>query len=254
MENKNRIHLLDEIRGFAIICMVFHHALFDIGYLLALPWGYDAFDFFGFIQPLFWVIFIVTSGLCTNLSRSSTKRGLLVLGISLCLTFVTAVIMPKMGFEGEEIYFGILHCLAICMITAGLSKKLTDKVPLALGLGVSLLLFVLTYRMQNGFLGVGSFGIALPQSLRDLGFLFPFGIINQSFSSADYFPLFPWLFVFFFGVFLGRLGKRDGFPSFTYKSHSRFLQFMGRNSLWVYVAHQPVLYVIFLTIKVLFLR
>lgn len=245
----NRIHLLDELRGFAIFCMVFHHAFFDVGYLLGLDWGYAAFDFFKYVQPFFWVVFIVTSGVCTNLSRSSTKRGLLLLGISLCMTFVTAVIMPMVGFDGEQIYFGVLHCLACCMILAGLCKKLTDKIPIQVGMVVSLALFALTYQVQEGWLGLGAFGVAIPEGLKNLGFLFPFGIIDNQFFSADYFPLLPWLFVFFFGVFLGRLGKKEGFPSFTYKSHSRFLQFMGRNSLWVYVAHQPVLYLIFLIIK-----
>lgn len=252
IKGQDRIHLLDEIRGLAIICMVFHHAFFDIGYLLGLPWGYEAFDFFTWIQPLFWVIFIVTSGICTNLSRNSLKRGLLLFVISLCFTFVTAVIMPLFGFAGEEIYFGILHCLAICMIAAGLTKKLTNKIPLSVGLILSLLLFVVTYRMQSGYFGIGMLRLYIPQALRNLPFLFPFGITNSAFHSADYFPLFPWLFVFFFGVYLGRLCKQEGFPPFMYKSRSKILQFMGKNSLWVYVVHQPILYGIFLTVKMIF--
>lgn len=251
-QQTNRIHLLDELRGLAIICMVVHHTLLNIGYLLGIPWGYEAFDFFGFVQPVFWILFIVTSGICTNLSRSSTKRGLLLLGISLVLTFVTAVIMPAVGFEGEDIYFGILHCLACCMILAGVSKKLTDKIPVGVAMAVCLVLFALTYRLQDGLLGIGAFSLRLPPAITQLPFLFPFGIITTTFHSADYFPLFPWVFVFFFGVFMGRRLKQNGFPACTYQSRSRFLQFMGRNSLWVYVVHQPILYVIFLTVKAIF--
>lgn len=251
-KQRERIYFLDEIRGLAILCMVVHHAFFDIGYLLNLQWGYDAFDFFTFIQPLFWFIFIVTSGLCTNLSRNSTKRGLLLLGISLGFTFVTAVVMPLFGFEGEEIYFGVLHCLAVCMIAAGLTKKLTDKVPPAAGMAVTLLLSIFTYKTQEGFIGVGPVGFRLPEALSQVEFLFPLGIVSDNFVSADYFPLLPWLFVFFFGVFLGKGVMKQGFPPFARKSRSRFLQFMGRNSLWVYVLHQPVLYAIFLPIKAIF--
>ena len=36
-----RIYLLDELRGFAILCMVVHHAFFlDVGDVLQLSWGY----------------------------------------------------------------------------------------------------------------------------------------------------------------------------------------------------------------------
>lgn len=251
MEKKqqNRIHLLDEIRGIAIFCMIFHHAFLDIGYLLGLQWGYDAFDFFTAVQPAFWVVFIITSGICTNLSRNSTKRGFILLGFSLAFTFVTAIIMPRIGFEGEEIYFGILHCLACCMILAGISKKITIKVPPSAGLMVCLVLFLFTYRIQSGWLGIGALRFQLPAAWHQVEYLFPLGIVSNTFHSADYFPLIPWIFVFFFGVFVGRYWKKKSFPSCMYRSRSRFFQFMGRNSLWVYVLHQPILYVVFLIIK-----
>lgn len=35
-----RIYLLDELRGFAILCMVVHHAFLDVGDVLQLSWGY----------------------------------------------------------------------------------------------------------------------------------------------------------------------------------------------------------------------
>ena len=33
-EGQRRIYLLDELRGFAIICMVIHHTFYDIGFVL----------------------------------------------------------------------------------------------------------------------------------------------------------------------------------------------------------------------------
>lgn len=254
MENikKERIFLLDELRGFAIICMVIHHSFYDIGYLLGLEWGYEVFDFLCYFQPIFWVIFIVTSGICTNLSRNSTKRGLMLLGISLVITFATAVIMPAIGFEGEEIYFGVIHCLACCMILAGLLKKVTNKISSTAGMIVTLFLFAVTYNIQFGTIGIGKLSIALPKALNNIGFLFPFGITNDSFSSADYFPLMPWFFIFAFGIFVGKIALDKGFPRYAYKSRSKILQVIGKNSLWVYVAHQVVLYAIFYAIGLIF--
>lgn len=254
MENikKERIYLLDELRGFAIICMVIHHSFYDIGYLLGLDWGYAVFDFLCYFQPIFWVIFIVTSGICTNLSRNSTRRGLILFGISLAITLVTAVIMPAIGFQGEEIYFGVIHCLACCMILAGLFKKLTNKVPVPVGLAVTLVLFAVTYNIQFGTIGIGKLSVALPEALNNVGFLFPVGITTSNFASADYFPLMPWLFIFAFGIFVGKIGMERGFPKYAYKSRSKVLQVIGRNSLWVYVAHQVVLYGIFYVIGLIF--
>ena len=43
-DGAKRILLLDELRGFAIICMVVHHAFFDFGFVLNYRWGYEIFD------------------------------------------------------------------------------------------------------------------------------------------------------------------------------------------------------------------
>ncbi|MCC8022277.1 MAG: DUF1624 domain-containing protein, partial [Clostridiales bacterium] len=75
---QQRIHILDELRGFAIICMVFHHAFYDVGSLLGYQWGYDLFNWFKVMPPLFCFLFIVISVICSCLSRSSLRRGILV--------------------------------------------------------------------------------------------------------------------------------------------------------------------------------
>ncbi|MBR0412933.1 MAG: DUF1624 domain-containing protein, partial [Eubacterium sp.] len=121
-----RIELLDELRGLAILAMVVHHTFYDIGFVLGLDWGYKVFDALCVLQPIFWAIFIVISGICSRLSRNTIKRGAMVLGAGLAVTLVTAVIMPKMGITGAEIYFGILSCLGSCMIITGLLMPLID--------------------------------------------------------------------------------------------------------------------------------
>ena len=72
-EKKKRIHLLDEIRGFAIICMIIHHSFLDVGDVLGLNWGYRIFNALCLVQPVFWAAFIIISGVCTGLSRNVSK-------------------------------------------------------------------------------------------------------------------------------------------------------------------------------------
>ncbi|MGN0521145.1 MAG: heparan-alpha-glucosaminide N-acetyltransferase domain-containing protein [Eubacterium sp.] len=241
-KNKKRIYLLDELRGFAILCMIVHHFFLDIGDVLELQWGYKIFDALCIIQPLFWALFIIISGICSRLSRNTVKRGFIVLACGLAITFVTAVILPLFGFVGAQIYFGILHCLGICMIITGLLMPLIEKIDYRIGAVISLVLFFFTYGINSGTFFFGL--IDLPQSWYQYDWLCPLGVFSKDFYSADYFSVIPWIFVFLFGAFLGKLAKEEKLPEAMYKKRSKFLCFVGRNSLWVYMLHQPVLYVI----------
>ncbi|UKI22778.1 MAG: DUF1624 domain-containing protein [Anaerotruncus sp.] len=210
-----RIYFLDELRGFAIICMVFHHMFYDIGFVLKLDWGYRIFDFLCYFQPLFWGIFIITSGICSHLSRNTVKRGFIVLACGAAVSIVTAVIMPAIGIEGAEIYFGILSCLGCCMIIGGLLQRPLKKCPAGIGMLICVLLFILTYSVSARSLLFGL--IKLPDSLYKSNLLCPLGFFGNDFFSADYFPLLPWLFMFLTGSFIGRYAEAGAFPEALYK-------------------------------------
>jgi len=64
---------------------------------------------------------------------------------------------------------------------------------------------------------------------------------------ADYMPLFPWLGVFLIGCAIGRLCYKDKKTLFAgrgkvMKAVSRPVEFIGRHSLIIYLAHQPIVY------------
>ena len=241
-----RINFLDELRGFAILAMIVHHTFYDIGFVLNMDWGTRVFDELCTVQPLFWGIFIIISGICSRLSRNTIKRGLIVLGAGLVITLVTAVIMPALGITGAEIYFGILHCLGCCMIITGLLMPLINKTNPIVGMIISAVLFLTFYNVSTGSLLFGL--IKLPLSLYSTNYFAPLGFYNTGFYSADYFGLLPWFFLFLFGAFLGDYAKRGKFPEWTYKKRSKFLSFVGRNSLWFYLGHQPVIFGIMMLI------
>lgn len=242
-----RIHLLDELRGFALICMVVHHAFLDIGFVLGYSWGYEIFEKLCAFQPIFWGIFIGISGICSRLSRNTVKRGFIVLGAGTVITIVTAVIMPMLGMGGAEIYFGILSCLGCCMIITGVLMPLIEKTRMSVGIIICAALFAATYTISSGSILFGL--IDLPRFLYETNYLCPLGIYNESFFSADYFAIFPWVFLFIIGAFFGKYAKSGALPKFAYKSHSKILQKIGKNSLWVYLLHQPALYAIMYVIS-----
>lgn len=244
-EGQRRIYLLDELRGFAIICMVFHHMFYDIGFVLHYDIGYRIFNFLCVFQPFFWAIFIITSGICSRLSRNTVRRGIIVFACGLAVTLVTAVIMPAMGISGAEIYFGVLSCLGLSMIITGIFMPLLNRLGKkgsVAGMAISAALFLATYNISEGRLLFGL--IDLPQSLYNTNYFSFLGFHNGMFFSADYFPLVPWLFMFLFGAFLGKWAKDGAFPKAFYKSRVKFLQKVGKNSLWVYLLHQPALYAV----------
>ncbi|MDR1891721.1 MAG: DUF1624 domain-containing protein [Oscillospiraceae bacterium] len=244
-----RYHLLDEIRGFAIICMVFFHGFYLLGYVFNLSAGQTLFDFFNPAQPFFAGAFIFISGICCRFSHSNAKRGGILLAVSLALTAATTGLSELDIGVDEIILFGILHFLATAMLLFALLRRLFDKIPPLTQIPLFIFLFLLFWNVQSGRLGIGLFSVQLPNIVTDSVFLYPLGLHSALFFSADYFPVFPWLFLFLCGSAFGIYANRGKFPRFAAASHSRPLQFVGRNSLVIYLFHQPVLYLIILGIQ-----
>lgn len=237
-ETKNRVGLLDELRGFAIICMVVYHLMYNLKFIFGvdIPIFFD--DWFYVVRSIYAGMFIFISGIVCNYSRSNLKRGAQCFFIGMVFTFVTAYVMPS-----APDMFGILHCLGICMMIVGLSEKLLQNIPSFVGIIICVLLFLLTYNFQIGYAGIGElFKFKMPSFLYSTNVLFPLGFPGKDFGSLDYFPLCPWLFLFISGSFFGVYVKKGLMPQFVYKTHFRFFAAAGRYSLWIYVLHQVIIY------------
>ena len=113
-----RIHSMDELRGFAVFCMIFYHGFYTAGFLFGSEVGAYFFRFFAPAEPFFAGLFIFISGIACNLSHSNLARGLKLLAVALGVTLVTGVFVPQ-----DIIVFGILHFLAVCMILCGLLDR-----------------------------------------------------------------------------------------------------------------------------------
>lgn len=234
-----RIYLMDELRGFAVFCMIFYHGFYTLGFLYNINLGAFFFRFFMPAEPFFAGLFMFISGIACNLSHSNLSRGLKLLALALGVTLVTWIFVPA-----DIITFGILHFLAVCMILTGLFKPVLDRYRFSwIPVAVCAVLFVFTKDLEIGYLGLTkSLCFALPQALYTSNWLAPLGFHNSAFASADYFPLFPWVFVYTAGVFVGKLAKAGRFPAAVYPSRVPPLSWMGRHALILYLVHQPVIY------------
>lgn len=239
MENQNkRAGFLDEVRGFAIICMVVYHALFMLEefYSINVPVFFD--DWFYIVWAIFAGSFIFISGIVCRYSRNNIKRGAQCFLLGMVVTFVTAVAEPSVAIK-----FGILHFLGICMILFGLGVVLLDKLPPLAGIAACVFLFSVTWNIGEGTIGFGEIlSFSLPKALYDAELLFPLGLRNTStFSSGDYFPLMPWMFLFFCGSYVGIFVKDGKCPNFFYSVRVPFLAATGRYTIWIYLLHAPII-------------
>ena len=86
---KKRIGFLDELRGFAIICMVFHHLGFDLVSIFGIDIGFIMYSWWmNLLHYLFAGAFVFMSGAACRLSHNNLKRGLLCLGCGLSLIHI----------------------------------------------------------------------------------------------------------------------------------------------------------------------
>ncbi len=232
---KERIWELDALRGLFIICVIFVHLIFDLEYFFGIISSQDLPDIFTFIQVNGGILFILLSGICVTLGSKSIKRGLIVLAGAAIVTIVSLC----MGSPDLYIFFGILHLLAFCMLTYPLYKKAPTWLifiigAIAIAVGIYFTGFLITYDTQ------------LECHYIESPYWFWLGLINRSFVAGDYFPILPNVGYFMMGIVLGRTlykNKHTLFPKFPHENFViKFLSWCGRNSLFIYLGHQPLLY------------
>ncbi len=241
-EGKKRYALLDELRGFLVLCMIVYHWLLSLYDIFGWEIAGALFDFFTHVESFFAGLFVLLSGMMCGFSRSNIRRGALCFGIALGVTGVTVLAAPYLG--RIEIYFGILHLLGFSMLFCGIFHFLLKRIPAPIGLCVNALLFAFLYGIpthQTDWCGVRAL---IPTTLYEKEWLFPLGIPSDSFYSADYFPLIPWLFLFLCGYYLYRFHPVERWEKFFLPPRIRPLDFFGRHALLCYIIHQPLIYVI----------
>jgi uncharacterized membrane protein len=228
---------IDSLRGVAIILMAVSNLVTDIAFFRVFEID---------VQSGFWLIFsrivvsmfILLAGVSLTLSYSRVRRkkpaeirkkyllrGARIFGLGMLITLVTWLFIPH-----DFVLFGILHMIGISIILGHFLVNRKRLVPL---LGIS-------------FIMIGIY-------LQTLSFAFPWlswlGFMPSGFTSVDYVPLLPWFGIFLIGIYLGNVLYPEGKRRFRLPdiSHNRLLAgvcFLGRNSLTIYLLHQPVLIVL----------
>ena len=239
--SKKRYHSLDFLRGFAVINMILYHASYDLVMIFGVNWPFFHTKGAFYWQQMICILFICISGCVASFSKDLFKRGWIVFCAGILMTVVTYFVIPS-----QIILFGVLSLLGTAMIITGLIKPLLVKIPSAMGLLCSFILFVVFRHIDSGRLSFFSvWRYQLPKSLYQTKLLFFLGFPNEEFFSADYFPVLPWIFLYLVGFYLFMIIKcyiestnKYGVLSVQIKP----INFLGRHTLIIYMIHQPIIY------------
>lgn len=241
-----RIPALDFLRGAAVILMVLYHIVFIFGEYFGFSGFRSLFlSIERFAPPFIATLFISVSAVSSHLSKNNIKRGIKLLCVALLISFVSIILLPRIGINDLGIKFGILHFLSIAMLLSPLLISLVKKMPAYIGIPVSVILFAFTANIKRRYLGFeGILEVRLPEIILNIKYLFPLGICYKGFSSADYYPLLPWIFIYIIGLWLAKAVFSCELSERSYKSLFWPLEFIGRHALIIYLVHMIVIYFI----------
>ena len=217
--------------------MVLYHLVFDLDYFAVYDIDASSGQWLA-VARVAASLFLLLVGLSLTLSHSRArllgqedlfglrllKRSAWILGLAMGITAVTYLFIGK-GF----IVFGVLHLIGLSLLLA-YPFLLLQKANFVFGL-LFILLGVYLQNISVGFL-----------------WLLWLGLAPSGFYSVDYFPVFPWFGVILMGMGLGGLlypgyRRRIPLPDLSELPLVRALAFLGRNSLAIYLVHQPVIIV-----------
>ena len=219
---RRRIDILDAWRTLAVVLMVVYHFLYDL-YIFGVLSASQLFSApLNALERFICCSFILLAGASARFSRNNLRHGLTVLAAGVVVEIGAAV-------GGQTIRWGVLMLLGTSMAIWHFAGRRLEKLPgwiLAVSGGI---LFFLT-RWWTG------------TAAAPVGWLYPLGFTTPGFYSADYFPLFPWFFLFLAGTALGGWCLKHREVRLLAAPLPGALTWPGRHSLLIYVLHQPVLY------------
>ena len=232
----HRYGLIDTLRGFWLLNMIAFHLCYDIFVI----YGYDSM-WYAHTGVVIWercicTGFILLSGISLHFSRHPFRRGIIINLAGFLITAVTFFAMPS-----QVVWFGVLNLIGTAMLIAAALRRLFDRINPYLGAALSLLLFAVVYGVPHRYIGFFGWKIcAVPDFLYQFKYAAFLGFPSEGFYSSDYFPLIPWIFIFFLGYFLCSVAARLHREELFRRGFAP-LSFLGRHSLLIYLLHQPVL-------------
>lgn len=222
-----RLPALDFVRGLALVAMVVYHFAWNLSFLGLIETDLGGHRGWSWFAHAIAATFLMLAGIGLQLAhgggfrpRAFLKRLGLVAGAAALVTATTYLTFPD-----RFIFFGILHAIAMGSVLA-LAVLSWPAFAVALAALVVLMVpvFVQLERFSAPWLVWLGLGTRVP-------------------ATQDFVPVFPWFGCLLAGLALAKavdLLRLSG-PDLT-ASPARLIRWAGRNSLAIYLAHQPLLF------------
>jgi uncharacterized membrane protein len=220
-----RVAGLDALRGGALCAMIVYHFCFDLRHYGVLRADFEHDALWLAARTAILSSFLLLAGVSLVLADRARRPGAAfwrhvgtIAGCALVVSAASYAIFPQ-----SYIWFGVLHAIAVSLV---LARPLRGSAALALAAGLVVV--------------VAGIAVASPAfDSRALGWL---GFMTAKPQTEDYVPLFPWAGVLFVGVAAGHALSRSDFRILAPLARPpRWLAWLGRHSLLVYMVHQPLL-------------
>jgi len=205
--------------------MVTYHFAFDLAWFRVIVADFNHDPFWLTARAVIVTIFMTLVGVSLALARHAHRgpepfwrRVALIAGCAILVSIASYLAFPR-----TFITFGILHAIAVASV---LARPLLPYPRLALALGVAIVIV----------------GVTVQLPLFDEPWLNWIGMMTHKPATEDYVPLFPWLGVVLIGVAIGAaLPRVQRGVDKANRMSPRWLAWLGRHSLVIYLVHQPVL-------------
>ncbi len=194
--------------------MIIFHTCYDLTIFRYLPINFQQDPFWWGFPRVIVFFFLFCMGISSSLAYKTQinwkKFWPRFIKITVCAVIIS--IATYILFPTRWIYFGTLHCIALCSLWV-LPFLRIPKISLILGLAMVI---------PSTFFKLNIPWFTLPH------------------KSMDYIAPFPWFGIVLLGVFAYHIG----FHRFKLPGKNFFigLTFLGRHSLIIYLIHQPILY------------
>ena len=225
-EPLTRIRAIDALRGAAICMMIVYHAAFDLNWfhIISADFNHDRFwlSFRDLIVSSFLLLVGVSLVLASRAGISPKRFWNRIALVGACAILVT--VGSYVTFPKTFITFGILHCIVVSSI---LGWPLVRFPRAALMVGIVVIVA----------------GVATGLPMFDLPLLNWVGLMTHKPATEDYVPLLPWFGVVLVGISIGwwLLKRRMHDLRQISRASPKWLTWVGRHSLLVYMIHQPIM-------------
>ena len=221
--DKNRILLIDECRGIAVLLMAIFHFCYDLSVFGFLTFEMNG-GFFTWFRFVIVTLFFTTVGAGLYIAhhkkimwRAFWRRELKIAIGAVVITVTTVFLYPQ-----SWVWFGVLHFILVASIIA-LPFVFLPTVALILGLSIFILFNITTWF-----------------NLHFLWLQFN-EVLNLPIGTQDLTRLIPWLGMIFIGIFLGKVNFWN-VGSVTSGYIRKPILWLSKHSLLFYLIHQAPLF------------